>query len=1105
MTSAQQRLPPDQEVRDLIRSDLDRSLLVEAAAGTGKTTSMVGRMVALLAEGRCTVRNLAAVTFTRKAAAELRSRFQVELEEAVRSKTDPGPRAERLAAALAGMEGCFIGTIHSFCSRLLRERPVEGGVAVDFAEIEDDEDAQLRKDAWEQTTVQLIARSDPLLDELRSLGIETRDLSAAFRRYADFPDVDEWPASETPLRETGQVRRALEDYARHMETLIPTFPPDRGSDMLMNRYCQVARLARQVDLDDPVELKEMLDLFLPRTAMTQKYWADYQKKGGSEAGKAERQRWEEFASDHAVPFVKKFQAACYEPILRLFARARTVYDDLRREGGLLNFQDILLKTAALLRSGSHVRQYFRRRFSHLLVDEFQDTDPVQAEVLLLLTADDPAENDWKRCRPVPGSLFVVGDPKQSIYRFRRADIVMYNEVKEILVASGGRVLSLSTNFRTLSPVVNWVNAVFDKEFPEAADDFSPRHVPLEPWRTAPGAAALGSDRVGSDRVGSDRVGGVRVLAVPEEHKVNDEAIDFERDFLARTIRGLVDGGAAIFDPDEPGGERPVRFGDFLIIASKKKHLGLYARSLQNLGIPVQVTGGGGLKNVDELDLLHRCLVAISRPHDPVALVAVLRSELFGVSDRTLLAFTSAGGRLSFLEKIPERLEEADRDLLERAFKELSDTHRWLAKLPPAAAAEKIARRLGLMPRAATAAGGDVQSGTLCKVFEVLRSGRASAWSAAELTGYVGRILDGDEQHDEISARADQAASVRIMNLHKAKGLEAPLVYLADPTGFFKHTAHSHIDRSSRTVGGYLAVYGEARGPSPRGPLLARPAEWDRLEQTERQFLEAEGQRRMYVAATRAGVQLTIVRRAKGNHYNDWKFFDSHLGALGELDDPGPRHAPDEAGIDVTLADVNEGEQSIASRWSVLREHSYEVRLASHASDDRVVPRGSGDSSGKDGALKGTVIHSLLETTMADPAADLESFALSLVVEKELDVAFAQDALDLVKRVTRSALWKRARESGQYLTEVPVHVDLAPEDAPRLDIVKGVIDLVFREKDGWVIVDYKTDDRSPKALGDLVGKYRPQIELYRAAWERATKEPVKEAGIYFVRADRYETV
>ena len=128
----------------------------------------------------------------------------------------------------------------------------------------------------------------------------------------------------------------------------------------------------------------------------------------------------------------------------------------------------------------HVRRYFADRFTHLLVDEFQDTDPIQAEVLLLLTADDPGEKDWRRCRPRPGSLIVVGDPKQSIYRFRRADIVTYGQVKEIIRSNGGLVVELSTNFRSARPILDWVNAVFSPQFPPAANEFSPAYVALAP-------------------------------------------------------------------------------------------------------------------------------------------------------------------------------------------------------------------------------------------------------------------------------------------------------------------------------------------------------------------------------------------------------------------------------------------------------------------------------------------------------------------------------------------------------------------------------------------------------------------------------------------------
>ena len=137
-------------------------------------------------------------------------------------------------------------------------------------------------------------------------------------------------------------------------------------------------------------------------------------------------------------------------MIRALRPAMEVYDRRRKEAGGLNFQDLLMKAAALLRDKPVIRRYFRGRFTHVLVDEFQDTDPIQAEVMLLLTADNADEQDWRQCRPVPGSLFVVGDPKQSIYRFRRADIVIYTQVKEIILASGGVVVPLTANFRTIS-------------------------------------------------------------------------------------------------------------------------------------------------------------------------------------------------------------------------------------------------------------------------------------------------------------------------------------------------------------------------------------------------------------------------------------------------------------------------------------------------------------------------------------------------------------------------------------------------------------------------------------------------------------------------------
>ena len=170
--------PPDQAERNLVTSELDKTMLVEAAAGTGKTTAMIARMVALLVAGKCRTDTLAAVTFTRKSTAELRARFQIDLEKAARAAK--GEARARLDAAVATVERCFIGTIHSFCARLLRERPVEAGVDVGFQELDEVADARLRQQAWEEYIARLLATDDPILAELEELGIEIRGLGPTF-------------------------------------------------------------------------------------------------------------------------------------------------------------------------------------------------------------------------------------------------------------------------------------------------------------------------------------------------------------------------------------------------------------------------------------------------------------------------------------------------------------------------------------------------------------------------------------------------------------------------------------------------------------------------------------------------------------------------------------------------------------------------------------------------------------------------------------------------------------------------------------------------------------------------------------------------------------
>ena len=401
--------PPDQEQRDRIVEDLDRNMLVEAAAGTGKTTSMVERMVAMLAKGTCqSIRNLAAVTFTRKAAAELRARFQIRLERAVRETE--GIERERLESALASIEQSFIGTIHSFCARLLRERPVEARVDLAFQEIDEVVDRGLREEAWDELSAGFLVEDvDGLQEGLDRLGLGLEDLEDTFMRFADFPDVEEWPVPDAGRDEPDltHARSELQRYVAHMRRLGPNLPAESGTDTLIPDFRRLPRiLSHYGDLGQASRLVEVLTLFDKNVKVTQKVWMQEGRFSRDDA-KQEGARWEHFREEVVRPALCAWREHCYPTVLAVLFRARGIYDGLRAERGLLNFQDLLMRAARLLRDKPHVRRYFRERFAFLLVDEFQDTDPVQAEVMMLLTATDPGGDRMEKVR-APARFLVRG-------------------------------------------------------------------------------------------------------------------------------------------------------------------------------------------------------------------------------------------------------------------------------------------------------------------------------------------------------------------------------------------------------------------------------------------------------------------------------------------------------------------------------------------------------------------------------------------------------------------------------------------------------------------------------------------------------------------------
>lgn len=1109
--------PADEPVRTRIRDDLETTLLVEAAAGTGKTTCMVERMLGLVRTGTAKPEGIVAVTFTRKAAGELRRRFREKLQDAAATAGDATER-DRLAAALDRIDSMVIGTIHSFAGRLLRERPLEAAVDPGFKELDDTADRLLRRQAWREFVTAAPAEHADLLAQIEAVGLRLGDFSRVFLdRFATYGDVESWPAPETPPPDQATIAAALEPFVARIEAAGFPPPSDRGSDDLMNSLEQFARMFRRCDTGSIVAVTDLLQELDRSPKVTQSGWpgsgVDEKavKAARKELAERWRQDWEGARTTIALPALWQWRAHRYPLAIAVLRGALAVYDRLRAERGTLSFQDLLCKAAALVADSPDVRRGFRSRYTHILVDEFQDTDPVQAQLLLLLAADDPAERDWRQCRPVPGSLFVVGDPKQSLYRFRRADIVTYSTVRQIIAAHGD-VVALTTNFRSRGDLVTWVNGVFTGEFPPQPTLHSPSFTPSTSGRREPPITTADAS--------APWLSGLRMLRYTRSGTANEAWAETEAREIARFIRGAIDAGVKVprTAKEIGAGKSPAcRPGDFLIIPRERRHLGLYAEALHAVGLPVDVTGTLGADQAEPLRGLRDCLAAIADPDDPVAALAVLRGEVFGLSDADLHDYKQAGGRFGGGIDAPVALEPALRDRFVRAREALIRWRKWVRQLPVAAAVERIIDDAGLLLVAAAAGGeagprGRAMAGLLQKYLETIRGDRLEIVSIHDCLDLLDDMVDLETrtEFDPLSIDTPSTDRVRVMNLHKAKGLEAPVVFLADyqcreagdkpEDGPFLH-----IDRTGDRTAGWLAV---TAGGGRAGRIIAAPPDWPTLCAREREFEQAEQIRLDYVAATRPGACLVIslfekhdpgtkTRPETFTAEGAWARFREHLAEAADLPEPFPgRHQPatvagagptDPAGglapaIIARLAGCMQRSFARISPREVLTEPAEGMRFTGH---------GLGEPWGR-------AIHRLLELAAQDPRLDLAAAAGSALSSEELSPALIERAVATVRDVMASDIWRRAQASDCRFVEVPFSLQVRGEDLPEQvrhlagdgtplpTVIRGVIDLVFREADGrWTVVDWKTDSVTAASEKLLEAHYRPQVELYADCWRHLT--------------------
>ena len=1076
---------PDAEARRRIAEELDRNLLVEAGAGSGKTTALVSRMVALVREGEAEVTEIAAVTFTRKAAGELRERFQEALERERGKRELPAAARARLERALQELDRTFMGTIHAFCARLLRERPIEAGIDPGFLETTAAEANRLAARYWGLHLEQLAASGDAILGELEDVGLTPADLRSLYERVRENLDV------EYPLRPTlppdpaavalarAEVDALLDEAAR----LMPAEEPPKGWDKAQPRLKSAFYVRKYRDWkDDRVFLDALADLTRSSWDVTQYKWAD--DKAGRSAAKNLGLRLNALRSGDEMRLLEEWWTHRYPIAMRFALGAARGLEQHRRGSGHLDFQDLLVLSARLLRGSTTAREALGRRWKRILVDEFQDTDPLQAEVLFLLASNASEDRgDWTLAVPRPGALFVVGDPKQSIYRFRRADIALYTQVRERFASFGG-VLELTANFRSGQPIADLVNAMFapPSGFPLDAHAAQAAFAPLLPQ---PRPASHGPE-------------GVFHYVVDAQGKRRDELAEWSASALAGWIAGRVG----------PGGDR--RPDDFLILTRKKDQLEAYARALEARNLPVRVSGAGvGVEEeIAELTLL---LEALTDPSDPSRTVAVLVGPFFGVDHEHLLTHKGAGRSfdLRYGRSAPE-----DADVVEASLARMREWWELARREPADVVVQRIVSELGLLAYAAAGELGSIRAGALAYVLDAVRA--AGLAGDTSLTGALG-ALDSALLDEEAEAPLEPGRSdtIRLMNLHKAKGLEARVVVLAAPYGEWDHPIDRHIDRGADgSARGWLNVEKrEGFGHRAVRRVQARPPEWEEKRAEEEGFADAEDLRLLYVAATRAADELVVARNSANPDRSPWGAFDPWLDRFGRTLPLVRTDPPERERLTTSAEEIKTSIRSAKAARMASAEPTFAFESVTRAVKGNEAVRSEPSSTpfppmlqsapqGPGGYEWGSAVHGTLEAAARGATGDrLKAVARSLLLEMDLPVSRGEpvhlDALiETVDRVRSHELWRRAMASGRHVAEVPFAVERAKGEAPVY--LEGVIDLAFREPDGWVLVDYKTDTGADPGFADRVPAYREQLRIYSRAWEQLVGETVKERRLWFVR-------
>jgi ATP-dependent helicase/nuclease subunit A len=1109
----------DQEYRDVARRILDQNVVVEAGAGTGKTTLLTDRLLfLLLAGGRngqgLDVSRLAAMTFTEKAAGEIKVRLSSRLHDIIAvidGRSLPEPRQSRAVdwlmevkqyfkrtpeqvrtsaeAALSHMDRANIGTIHAFAASLLRTYPLQAGVD---PRVEVDEGTafdELFQTEWFQWLEGELGTKPPRasqwIEVLSWASLEDlADLARALSREN---------AGETSFGPSQRMKDTLRGFYENIQRISLGKPePGAASKILESLPPLTSHLH---DLQEAIGNAQVPLPPRPRSdgARVRKWPKSWDGLDGetlyteATALALDTSAFSEVLIRRAVDLVKPFCDAFRETYLKR---------------GWIGFDGLLLKARALVRDRVDVRQELKKRFDAILVDEFQDTDPLQGEMILFL-AEEPsgAAKRWEDIRFAPGKLFVVGDPKQSIYRFRGADIRAYSRFTQMILGQGGLRCPLQTNFRSHRGLVDPVNFFF-RTLMKEDKGLQPAYLPLHP---RPSSAVPEDSPFGAPVELALTVSGKEGEPLTARDSQQAEALWIASWIVTHCTR----------PPSADGAAKGIRFGDVAVLFRTTSPLEIYLEVFKEAKIPYVVESDRTFYATQEVTDFINLLRVLDDPQDVISLVGVLRSPLVGLDDKDIHHLRIAG-ELDYQEEPAKgtKLTDLSYYRVKSLYTFLRKMRNGVGKSPLGEFVSSLLRESFLLELSAAAYHQEQTLSNLMKLGRLaVEAGERRGITLKEFIETASRAVKEAVEEGESPLADEHLDAVRVLTVHKAKGLEYPVVILPNLS------ASSGRGRSDDTVMKTDWEEGLSGLRLPRTKAVDTVMSF--LKRAEEKREDAERVRLLYVALTRAREKVILLGRAQGG---DKKSFSSFLFQAGAWPKPGESPAEllllDGGRVPVTYI-APEGTALVKSAvpqsrprigdgtsLALVWKRRYETREAQRAMMTFDTPTRYLQEESKPAVA-------VVEESLVAGVSSLVGQVCHRVLE-DWDYRKVDDLSDRIARAYQVlkqrhpvAYWSPvARESEKVLEDFlasPVAQALAQceilgREMPfvfhgREGIMRGSLDLLYRRDGRLWVADYKTDRVPPDQIALHAQRYEKQGRAYVDAVEKALGERCNFQIIY----------